>query len=155
MPSEGNHKGPLLLRVRAGIQTPTSRHWVQEPSTPLPTNALCFWPTMRQPLAPLCLRPCPSQQGQGRGPSYSTMAHSSPGPPRSSRTPELRTLPPGLPWPQCVVAASRYLQSTPLPEGHALLTKGSQDPVLWTTTSPFLGRRAHRPGLSWPQWARQ
>lgn len=117
-----------------------------------PTNVLCFWPAMR-PLAPLCLRPSPSQQGEGRAPSYSTMAHSSLGPPWASRTPELRTLLPKLLWPPRVVAASRYLQSTPLPAGRALLTKRSQELVLWTTTSPLLGRGAHCPGLACPQQA--
>lgn len=147
-------QGHMLLRVRAGIQTPASRHWVQESSTPHSAPHECALLLARHATSrPLCLRPSPSQQGEGRAPSYSTMAHSSPGPAWASRTPELRTLLPKLPWPPRVVAASRYLQSTPLPAARALLTKRSQELVLWTTTSPLLGRGAHCPGLACPQQA--
>lgn len=149
-------RGHMLLRVRAGIQAPTSRHWVQKPSTPHLAPHKCALLLAHYATSSLSLpaaEPLSARAGQGplllnNGPFFSRA-------PLVSRTPELRTLLPRLPWPQRAVAASRYLQSTPLPVGCALLTKGSRESVLWTATCPLLGCRAHLPGPAWPQQARQ
>lgn len=57
-----------LLRVRAGIQTPTSRHWVQEPSTPHLAPHKCALLLARYatsgPSLPAAT-PLPARAGQG------------------------------------------------------------------------------------------